>query len=179
MEPKKKTLQCPICQATYSRKDNLLRHLKKFHSENIATRIPTKKVKKSEPCLSESITFITPFTMIVSGVTMSGKTEWVKRLLAHKENMMIPVPKKVLFCCKYWQPSYTEMLQTVPEITFCQGMPNGLVHFDPNVPSLIVFGDLMRTLMDDDMATDLFTEGAHHHNISVVFIIQNLVFQGK
>ena len=78
--------------------------------------------------------------------------------------MMIPVPKKVLFCYKYWQPSYTEMLKTIPEITFHQEMPNNLVqskYFDPNVLSLIVFDD-------DDMAADLFTEGAHHHNIGVV-----------
>ena len=50
------------------------------------------KVKKSK---SESMVFNTPFTMIVSGATMSGMTEWVKRLLARKENMMVPVPKKV------------------------------------------------------------------------------------
>ena len=90
-----------ICQATYSRKDNLLRHLKKLHSENIATRMPTKKVKRSKPGLLESMIFNTPFTMIASGATMTGKTEWVKRLLTHKENMMIPVPKKVLFCYKH------------------------------------------------------------------------------
>ena len=61
-------------------------------------------------------------------------------------------------------------------------MPNGLVqskYFDPNVPSLIIFDDLMRTVMNDDTAADLLREGAYHHNISVVFIIQNLFFQGK
>ena len=52
MEPKKKTLQRPICQAPYSRTDNLLRHLKTFHSENIAIRMQTKKVKKSKSCFS-------------------------------------------------------------------------------------------------------------------------------
>ena len=76
-------------------------HLKKFHIENIAARMPTKKGKKSEYCLSESMIFNTPSIMIVSGATMSGMTERVKKLLAHKENMMIPVPKKVLFCYKY------------------------------------------------------------------------------
>ena len=61
-------------------------------------------------------------------------------------------------------------------------MPNDLVqskYFDPNVPSLIVFDDLMKTVMKDNTAANLFTEGAHHRNISVVFIIQNLFFQGK
>ena len=32
-----------------------------------------------------------------------------------------------LFCYKYWQSPYTEMLKTMPEITFHQGMPNALV----------------------------------------------------
>ena len=107
--------------------------------------------------------------MIVSGATKSGKTEWVKRPLVWKENMMIPVPKKVLFCYKYWQLSYTEMAKTMPE-TFHQGMPNDLVrsnYFDPNAPNLIAFEDLMRT------------EGAHHRDISVVFIIKSLFIQGK
>ena len=85
MEPKKKTLQCPICQAAYSRKDNSLRHLKKFYSENIAARMPTEKVKKYSSCLLESMVFNTPFTMIVSGATMSGKTECVTRLLHIKK----------------------------------------------------------------------------------------------
>ena len=61
-------------------------------------------------------------------------------------------------------------------------MPSDLVqseYFDPNVLSLIVFDDLIRTVINDDAAADLFTEGANHHNISVVFIIQNLFCQGK
>ena len=98
MEPKKETLQRPICQAAYSRKDNLLRLLKKFHSENIAARMPTKKVKNPNLVCQSRRYLNTSFTMIVSGATMSGKTEWLKGLLAPKENMMIPVPKKVLFC---------------------------------------------------------------------------------
>ena len=33
--------------------------------------------------------------------------------------------------------------------------------------------------MNDDTAVGLFTERVHHRNISVIFIIQNLFFQGK
>ena len=73
------------------------------------------------------------------------------------------------------------MLKTMPEITFHQGMHNDLVqseYFDPDVPSLIVFDDLTRTVMNDDTAADPFTEGAHHRSISVVFIIQ-IVFKAS
>ena len=74
------------------------------------------------------------------------------------------------------------MLKIMPDISFHQGMPNDLVqskYFYPNVPSLIIFDDLVRTVMNDDTAADLFTEGAHHRNINLIFIIQNLLFQGK
>ena len=138
------------------------------------------KMEKNGQCTL--MVFQTPFTMIVSGATLSGKTSWVKTLLKHKESMISPAPKKILFCYKYWQPSYTEMMQSIPEMMFHQGMPNPLDQpefFDPDIPSLIVFDDLMRTVMNDNTAADLFTEGAHHQNTSVIFIIQNLFFQGK
>ena len=93
---------------------------------------------------------------------MSGKTKWVKRLFKHKKELMSPVSKKVLFRYKI-----------MPDITFHQRISNDLVQskcFDPSVPSLIVF-DISKNCHDDDAATDLFT--------IVVFIIQNLFFEGK
>ena len=95
MATKKKTLQCSFCQNTFSRKDNLQKHLKNYHNESIPSRMPPKKAKRSKPCPSESMALHTPLTVIVSGATMSGKTEWVTRLLKHKDNMMSPIPKKI------------------------------------------------------------------------------------
>ena len=63
------------------------------------------------------------------------------------------------------------MLKTMAEIAFHQEMLNDLVqskYFDPNVPNLYVFDDLMRTVMNDDTSADLFREGAYHQNISIV-----------
>ena len=57
------------------------------------------------------------------------------------------------------------MLKIMRGITFHQGMLNDSVqseYFDPTFPSLIVFDDLMRTVMNDNTAADLFTEAAHH-----------------
>ena len=75
--------------------------------------------------------------------------------------------------------SYTEMLKIMPDISFHQGMPNDLVqskYFDPNIPSLIVYDDSMRTVMNDDMAADLFRDDAHHRNTCVVFYHTKLIF---
>ena len=37
----------------------------------------------------------------------------------------------------------------------------------------------MRTAMNDDTAADLFTEGAHHRNLSVFLSYKKFVFKGK
>ena len=74
------------------------------------------------------------------------------------------------------------MLKIMPVITFHQEMPHDLFqskHFDPNVSSLIVFDDLMRTVMNDDKATNMFTEGAHYRNISVVLSYKINFCKGK
>ena len=63
------------------------------------------------------------------------------------------------------------------EITFHQEVLNDSVqskYFDPNVLSLTVFDDWMRIHMNDDTAADLFTEGAHHHSISVVLLLSHV-----
>ena len=65
------------------------------------------------------------------------------------------------------------MLKILPDITFHRGRSNDFVHlncFDPNVPSLTVFDDVIRTVMDDDTAADLFQESAHHR---IIFIGEN------
>ena len=171
IEPKKKTFQSPIYQAEYSRKDNLLRHLKSFKVKILHQRCQARK--------SRNPNLVNGFKHSFYNDRLRSNDVWNNRMgkktVSTKRKHDDPCTKKVLFCYKHWQPSYIKMLKIILDITFPQGTPNGVVqskYFDPNAPSLIVFDDLIRTVMNDDMATDLFTEGAHHHNTSVVFIIQ-------
>ena len=48
--------------------------------------------------------------------------------------------------------------------------------FDPRTRNMIVLDDLMSTLAKDPRINDLFTEGSHHRNLSVVVLNQNLYF---
>jgi hypothetical protein len=49
-------------------------------------------------------------------------------------------------------------------------------YIDPSVRNLIVLDDLMATVAKDPRITDLFTEGSHHKNLSVVVLNQNLYY---
>jgi Leucine-rich repeat (LRR) protein len=46
--------------------------------------------------------------------------------------------------------------------------------FGPRIRNVIVLDDLKSTAAEDPRINDLFTEGSHHHNLSVVTLNQNL-----
>lgn len=67
----------------------------------------------------------------------------------------------------------------LPRVEFIRGIPFDLERddfFDPNIRNMILLDDLMSTSDKDSRINDLFTEGCHHRNLSVVVFNQNLYF---
>jgi hypothetical protein len=112
-----------------------------------------------------------PFTAIVAGATMTGKTEYVARIIKNREDMIVPPVQRVIYSYKKWQPAYEKMDD---KVEFVQGM-----NFELNraFPTLLVVDDQMATA--GDKLTELFTVSAHHENCSTLFITQNIFFQNK
>jgi hypothetical protein len=48
--------------------------------------------------------------------------------------------------------------------------------FDPRIRNMIVLDDLMSTAAKDPRIKDLFTEGSHHRNLTVIALNQNMYF---
>ena len=118
-----------------------------------------------------------PFTMLVSGPTSCGKTTFVKNLLENNLACIYPPPERILWLYNRWQPLYDEMLHIHPQIEFIRGIPVGLDrddYFQSDANNLVVLDDLMSVASKDPRITDLFTEGSHHRNLSVICINQNL-----
>ena len=67
--------------------------------------------------------FVHPFTCMVAGMTGSGKTVWVQSLLQQAQNVIEP---RIIWCYSQWQPAYSELLNTVPNIEFVKGIPENL-----------------------------------------------------
>ena len=96
--------------------------------------------------------------------------------------MIDGAPENIIWCYGIDQPAYDEMLRTIPNIMFVEGVSVDLETLtNPSIRNLIVNDDLMQTmheLSNDQRMTNLF-KGCHHRNLSVIFILQNIFHRGK
>ena len=123
-----------------------------------------------------------PMTMNVCGPTCSGKTTWLKQLLLNADKMIQPRPHYIFWFYKRWQPIYTELRKKLNNIKFIQGIPPALKNakfFDERFPTLFIFDDLMRDATRNSDICELYTEGSHHRNLSVICLLQNIYHHGR
>ena len=93
--------------------------------------------------------------------------------------MIDGVPEKILYCYGAYQSMFDEMKNEIPNIFFVEGLPNDLLDMvDSRQRNLLILDDLMSELADNKMMIQLFTKG-RHNNLSVIFIVHNLFYQGK
>jgi hypothetical protein len=120
--------------------------------------------------------------MIVAGPTMSGKSTWIKKVLLDKDNMIIPAPEKIIWIYKRWQPLYNEMKYWIPGLIFIQGITEEIKSdkfISPGETILLIIDDMMKDVTQDKEICELLKEGAHHRNLSVICIMQNVFNKGK
>ena len=110
----------------------------------------------------------------IAGATKSGKMSWVY-------NKMFTEPvQKVMYCYGFYQPVFDKMSKNVPNISFHEGLPGELDSFvEGSEHSLIILDDLMDLVLRETKKQQLFTQGAHHLRLSVLFITHNCFQQGK
>jgi len=121
-----------------------------------------------------------PFGAVMAGPTCSGKTYLLRKILERGEEMINGAPQNIIWCHGMYQTAHDEMIQTIPNITFLEGLPSDLEsRIDPTIRNLVVIDDLMNELSNDKRLTNIFTKGCHHLNLSCVFILQNMFCQGK
>ena len=119
--------------------------------------------------------------MSITGTTGSGKTTWLYRLLQNKDSMFSNPPTSILYCYGAWQPLFNDM-ESALDIDFHKGVPTEKYLSDfsnPEESKLVVLDDLMGEIANDQSIQDLFSKGSHHLNLTVIWLSQNLFYQGK
>ena len=126
------------------------------------------------------VKFESPSTWIISGITGSGKTTWLYKLLTHKNSMFEEPPWRVMYCYSVWTKLFDDMEKNF-NVEFVQGMLTSekLKDIFDGKHHLVCLNDLQCEVANSKEAEKLLTQLSHHNNLSVIYLNQNFYFQGK
>ena len=127
-------------------------------------------------------TFKHPTTVLLAGPTQCGKTHFLIR--AVRNGLIHPEPQRIVWVFSEWQKAYADLLEGRPEIEFVKDFNAQLYEsFDSRVRNLLVLDDQMENRCAHKRSSDslvkFFTQGSHHRNLTVVYIVQNLFNQDR
>lgn len=101
-------------------------------------------------------------------------------LLQHCLKMIWPPPERIIWLYKRWQLLYDVIQSTVyHKVEFIHGIPLDLGQdsfIDSKTRNIVILDDLMSTASKDYRINELFPEGSHHRNLSVIAINQKLYY---
>ena len=125
-------------------------------------------------------TFKHPTTILIAGPTQCGKTYFFIRALT--DQLIQPPPERIVWVFSEWQPAYQVLAQHFPKVEFVKNFNDKLYEsFDPATRNLVVLDDQMENQSAHKRSTNsivkFFTQGSHHRNLTVVYIVQNLFNQ--
>ena len=115
----------------------------------------------------------TPFSMIISGPTASGKSKMLFEVLDNITNNTNPPIEKVVFIYGIWQDIY----KNYRDIFFTDNLED--LQVEPEKRTLIVLDDMMSSIRDSKTLEEAFTLGVHHKKVSICLILQNLFYSGS
>ena len=130
------------------------------------------------------MTLKTPFNMILSGSSGSGKTTKLVKLLKYRDILLDKTTKKIYFFYSEWQDTYDTLHKLRLVDKFCKGIPpqeelismisdSSIESYHSRPHKLLIFDDLISEIQDDLMAK-LFTVFGHHRNVSIILVTQAL-----
>lgn len=130
------------------------------------------------------MTLKTPFNMIISGASGSGKTTKLEKLLRYRDILLDATTDRVIFFYSEWQDTYSELQNNKLVHQFYRGIPpqedlmtllsdSDVDNYSLKPHKLLIFDDLLSEIQDDLMAK-LFTVYGHHRNVSVILVTQAL-----
>ena len=122
-----------------------------------------------------------PSTALIAGPTGCGKTQFLVRMLT-TIGAIDPPPERIIWLYGEWQEAYDELRIRLPgRILFTKDCDAEQLYesLDSQVRNLIILDDQMGSdavqgSTGSTSLTKFFTQGSHHRNLTVIYIVQNL-----
>jgi len=135
----------------------------------------------------EVLKFVHPSNIVIAGPTGSGKTRFVLDCLKHcmfevaptelnTEDLDRTYPDRLIWVYGEWQPLYKEVQKLYPNVEFVKEINFEL---NPDQRNLVILDDFMIRAANDKNVAQLFIQGSHHRNATIIYIVQNLFIQGS
>jgi len=122
-----------------------------------------------------------PFNMVVSGPSACGKTSFVRRLLSEFDLITtLETPRlRVFWAHGQDQETYKKPISEFVDVDYYHGVPGEERVLDAS-PHVLILDDLMLEAASAGKSLVSFlSRFSHHNNISIIYITQNLFFNGK
>lgn len=121
-----------------------------------------------------------PFTLIITGSSGCGKTTIVEKLITQAQCFSEPIGEVVWIYTKDAsnEPLFNRLKQHL-NISFFEGIPEAEIEnntlFGDSRNKLIIFDDIFNEIHRNSALFSLFNVKSHHHRISVIVTVQNLL----
>ena len=112
-----------------------------------------------------------PFTAIICGATGTGKSQWLMKLIKNANEMIMDVPKHIMYCYSEINPEILRLKNEGVEIF--HGVPTKDQIIEKSKNLLLILDDLVSEI-DAKFLEVLYTKGSHHWDVSVITVAQNL-----
>ena len=127
--------------------------------------------------------FPAPCTIMLAGMTGSGKSTLCFEILKYRQELFSQPVKGVIYCYS----EYQDIFKNPPggsDVLFHYGIPTSdeleryIERFEGE-HFLFIMDDLMTEMAKSSLGQDMYTKMSHHRNFSCLNIVQNVFVQGK
>ena len=156
---------CSLYEKSFSRKDSMQRHLMSKHRN--AGLIPLQTVLMPSRKMS-AVSLRTSFYLQNGLGSISITASFRGNLPSPGQNYLVLFTMAV-YVYRNASGHATRILTTLEQDSY----------LDVNKRNLILFDDRMIDASKDKRIVNLFTRGSHNRNLSVIYIVQNLLRSGE
>ena len=117
-----------------------------------------------------------PTTIQILGLTGCEKTWFVRSIL--EEQLIQHLPNKIIWKYGEWQSDYEHVCATFPHVESVESWREDLyASIRPIDCNLLILDDQMDEAGDSKTLSKLFTKGSHYRNLTVIYIVKNVLNQ--